>query len=168
MIASIVAMLAIGGTPTHLNQRLAAAMLTLQPKLTEQKSVEYAHFIMVEAQNFGVDPLIAIAVAMKESSLRHSAIGKIGEIGLFQLNPASFPLIDVAVLHDIASNIRLGIQHLAKVHNDCGKPDDVREWVGRYSGAPCRVRKAAPVMRYLRAIERFREKVMTSTARVNP
>lgn len=65
--------------------------------------------IEAEARRQHFDPQIAVAVAMVESSLNQNAIGKAGEIGVYQILPRVYPGEN---LFDIHVNIRLGIEHL--------------------------------------------------------
>lgn len=65
-------------------------------------------------QHFSAD--IAIAVATVESGLNQNAIGKAGEIGVFQILPRNYP---GANLFDLRTNIKLGIQHLKYWKRNC-------------------------------------------------
>lgn len=71
------------------------------------------------ALQYGVDPQLAISVAKVESNLNPTVIGITGDVGVFQLNPHSFPEYTVKQLKDPTINIRLGIQYLAKVKKEC-------------------------------------------------
>lgn len=64
----------------------------------------------------GVDPRVAVAVATVESSLIPTAVGKHGEIGLFQIMPYHGA---VERLHDTETNILLGIGLLKNALTKC-------------------------------------------------
>lgn len=65
--------------------------------------------IEAEARRQHFSPEIAVAVAMVESSLNQDAIGRAGEIGIYQILPRTAPGAD---LFDLNTNIRVGIKHL--------------------------------------------------------
>lgn len=65
--------------------------------------------IEAEARRQHFDPAIAVAVATVESGLDQNAIGKKGEIGIYQILPRVYP---GANLFDLKTNIKLGIEHL--------------------------------------------------------
>lgn len=71
--------------------------------------------IIKEAKLAGVDPYLAVAIARTESSLNPNAIGKHGEIGLFQLRPE---------YHDIKhasanTRIKIAMKYLAYLKTRC-------------------------------------------------
>jgi soluble lytic murein transglycosylase-like protein len=63
----------------------------------------------------GVDPGIALAVAQQESGFNPGAIGAAGEIGLFQLMPATAAGLGVNP-SDVNQNIQGGVQYLAQLY----------------------------------------------------
>ncbi len=69
--------------------------------------------IYSEANRQGLEPAIALAVATVESNLNVHAVGKQGEVGLFQLHPSFFPVTTTR------ENIRLGVQHLLYWKANC-------------------------------------------------
>lgn len=71
------------------------------------------------ALQYGVDPQVALTVAKIESNYNPSVIGITGDVGIFQLNPNSFPEFTIGQLQDPETNIRLGVQYLAKVKHQC-------------------------------------------------
>jgi len=66
--------------------------------------------IEAEAKRQHFDPSIALAVATVESSLNQDAVGKAGEIGLYQILPRTVP--PGTNLFDLKTNIHWGIKHL--------------------------------------------------------
>jgi len=76
--------------------------------------------IRAEALRQGVDPKIALSVAKVESGLNPTAIGRKGEIGLYQIMPFNgakyAPNISV---FDIKTNIRIGIYLISRAKYQC-------------------------------------------------
>lgn len=52
--------------------------------------IEITSLIIAISINMGFDPILALAVAKVESNYNPAQVGKIGEIGLFQLRPEFF------------------------------------------------------------------------------
>lgn len=77
--------------------------------------------IAAEAQAQGVDPALAVEVAIAESSLDQSAIGGAGEIGVFQILPATAAAMGIDPT-DLAQNIHAGIQLLSQLISRYGDP----------------------------------------------
>jgi len=67
----------------------------------------------------GVPPAIALAVAQQESSFNPNARGAAGEIGLFQLMPATATSLGVDPT-DVGENISGGISFLAQLFQKYG------------------------------------------------
>lgn len=74
--------------------------------------------IGVVARDQGVDPLLLQAIAFVESSYNPKAIGKLGELGLFQLRPE---------FHEIKPNMTtkqqtlVAIKYIKKLKSQCGE-----------------------------------------------
>ena len=64
--------------------------------------------IIDTANSYGVDPNLALAVAQKESGFNQAAMGSSGEIGVFQLMPATAQSLGVNP-YDLSGNIDGGI-----------------------------------------------------------
>lgn len=77
--------------------------------------------IVAEAQRQGVDPQLALEVAMHESSLNQNAIGGHGEKGVFQLMPATAAALGVDPT-DVTQNIQGGITLLGQLLSHYGDP----------------------------------------------
>jgi soluble lytic murein transglycosylase-like protein len=85
--------------------------------------VNVTQAIIAEAQQQGVSPALALEVAIQESGLNQSRIGADGEVGIFQLLPATARDLGVnpAILEQ---NIRGGILYLRQqlaAFGDAGK-----------------------------------------------
>lgn len=81
-----------------------------------------------EAVAQGFEPAIAIAIARVESALDPKAVGKAGELGLFQLHPKYIPAAKHQNLLDPKINARIGIQHLIFWKNNCPTKEGM-EWI---------------------------------------
>lgn len=77
--------------------------------------------IFAEAQRQGVDPSLALEVAQRESGLNQAAIGSSGEIGVFQLMPATAAQLGVDPTN-LAQNIQGGIAYLRQMLAQFGDP----------------------------------------------
>lgn len=75
--------------------------------------------IIAEALRQGFDPNIALAVAKTESSFRPAVVGKVGELGLYQIRP-EFSNLTRTELLDPAKNAREGIRQLKYWKTRCG------------------------------------------------
>lgn len=71
------------------------------------------------ANEYGVPPAIALAVAQQESGFNQGAVGAAGEIGVFQLMPATAAGLGVDP-SDLAQNIQGGIAFLAQLFDKYG------------------------------------------------
>ncbi len=82
----------------------------------------YEWEIQQEALRQGVPPELALAVVQRESNFNQLAVGKDGEIGLFQIMPAT--AIELGVNPAIASeNIEGGISYLRQQYERFGSWD---------------------------------------------
>jgi soluble lytic murein transglycosylase-like protein len=81
---------------------------------------------------YNIDPKIALSVVAVESGFNPNVIGITGDVGLFQLNPKSFPNYSIKQLKDPTLNIELGIKYLAKMKKEC-KYKDNNEWLVCYN-----------------------------------
>lgn len=84
--------------------------------------------IQMYALAYNIDPNIAISVAAVESGFNANIIGITGDVGIFQLNPKSFPKYTIKQLKDPIINIKLGIKYLAKMKKECNYKDN-DEWL---------------------------------------
>lgn len=79
--------------------------------------------IREEAGRQGVSPALAIAVAYVESGFNQGARGRDGEIGVFQLLPATAADLGVDP-YDQFGNIRGGVAYLRQMLATCGGRED--------------------------------------------
>ena len=88
--------------------------------------------IIAYSIQYGVDPKVAVAVAMQESSLNPDAIGEAGEIGLYQIMPRYAKNVSIKQLKDPRVNIRLGIKKLKEVKDYCNHQEKI-DWLVCYN-----------------------------------
>lgn len=67
---------------------------------------------------YGIDSNLALSIIEVESNFNPNKVGKIGEVGLFQIRP-EFVNVDKKKLFDIETNIKTGIQILHKMKKHC-------------------------------------------------
>lgn len=66
-----------------------------------------------------MDPALISAVIKTESNFNSDLVGMHGERGLMQLLPSSFPNTSINKLKDIRTNVKLGVEYLAKMKKSC-------------------------------------------------
>lgn len=84
-------------------------------KLTEAQA-QYALEIAEKAEQMGIDPKLAVAVAYQESRFRPEAIGTSGEIGLMQVMPKTAKGMGFSIedLRNPSKNIEIGLTYLKR------------------------------------------------------
>ena len=105
--------------------------------------------ITTAAQADGISPAIALAVAQRESGLDQSSIGTHGEIGIFQLMPATAAGLGVDPA-DVDQNISGGVRFLADMIGQFGLrrglyaynwgPGNVQAWLAGRKRLPAVVK----------------------------
>jgi soluble lytic murein transglycosylase-like protein len=96
--------------------------------------------ITMYSLQYGIDPKIALSVVAVESGFDSTIVGVTGDVGLFQLNPKSFPNYTVKQLKDPTLNIELGIKYLAKMKKECKYKND-NEWLICWNYGPKNAKK---------------------------
>ena len=91
------------------------------------------------ANQLGVPPSIALAVAQKESSFNQNAVGAAGEIGVFQLMPATAAGLNVNP-SDLNQNVQGGVSLLASLYQQYGNWTQALE---AYNAGPTAVNTGA-------------------------
>ena len=102
-----------------------------------QPPTELENQIRSTALKYGVDPAIALAVAHEESGFNPNARGSAGEVGLYQLMPATADQLGVDP-YDTAQNIQGGILYLRQLYQQFG---DWTKALAAYNGGPGNVAK---------------------------
>ena len=101
--------------------------------------VQIIQIIQTEAQNVGLDPNIALQVAQIESGLNQNARGAAGEIGVFQLMPATAADLGVNP-YNLNENIQGGVRYLKQLLNQFG---NLPQALAAYNAGPMRVSQAS-------------------------
>ena len=86
--------------------------------------------IIFFSQLYGLDPNIALSVAIVETNMNHKAIGQLGEIGLFQVRPEFTGYSKTALKSNIG--IMVGIQKLVEARDNCVHKNDIN-WLVCYN-----------------------------------
>lgn len=100
-------------------------------------SNDIANSIISQADSVGVNPALALEVAIEESSLNQNARGAAGEIGVFQLKPSSFPGVNIS---DLQTNIETGVGYLSSLLGMFG--GDQSAALAAYNWGPSKVENA--------------------------
>lgn len=87
--------------------------------------------IFYYASMYNIDPSVAMSIAHIESNFKINAVGPVGEIGLYQINP-KFSDRNVKDLFRVEVNVELGIKKLAEAKKYCSHQDD-NTWVICYN-----------------------------------
>ena len=66
-------------------ESISALLLQYNKKLSDEKALDYATYIMQAAEKFNQDPFVIAAMVVNESSARHDAVSKGGDYGLMQV-----------------------------------------------------------------------------------
>ena len=78
----------------------------------------HVRLVRQEAQQRGLPPEVADAVAQVESAYNPNAVGTVGEVGLMQVRPTTAAMLGhtgtIADLHEPSANIRYGVRYLAE------------------------------------------------------
>jgi len=94
-----------------------------------------ADLVLQTAQQQGVDPRLALEVAVQESNLNPAAVSRAGAIGVMQLMPATAAALGVNP-YDVTQNIQGGIRYLKQQLIRFG---DIAEALAAYNWGPERV-----------------------------
>lgn len=117
---------------------LAATTSTAAP--SAENAMTIPELIISTAQRHGVDPRLAVEVAIQESGLNQAAQGSSGEIGIFQLMPATAASLGVDP-NDLQQNIEGGMRYLSQQLARFG--GDIAKALAAYNWGPERVARAA-------------------------
>jgi soluble lytic murein transglycosylase-like protein len=92
-------------------------------------------YITITAQQHGLDPDLALAVAEHESHFRTTATSHKGAIGIFQIMPHVQPHLTPVQIRDPATNVKLGVQMLVEFRKICVHKKDL-QWLTCYNAGP--------------------------------
>jgi soluble lytic murein transglycosylase-like protein len=82
---------------------------------------DYPAVLLAEAERTGIDHCLALAQAQAESDFRHDAIGAAGEIGIYQLMPAT-----AAIMEPVVGRFRKPVPSRKGGYHDLGDLADPR------------------------------------------
>lgn len=105
---------------------------------TSTSSSSIPQLIADAAAKYGVDPNLALNVAITESALDQSAVSSAGAIGVFQLMPATAAGLGVDPTN-LEQNIDGGVRYLAQLLSQFG---NAQEALGAYNWGPGNVQNA--------------------------
>jgi|SRR5580700_2931736 hypothetical protein len=105
-----------------------------------QSSSDITQIIADAAATAGIDPNLAIAVAVQESSLNPNAQSPAGAQGLFQLMPATAASLGVTDPFDPTQSANAGCEYLAQMLSMFG--GDTSKALGAYNWGPGNVKNA--------------------------
>lgn len=74
--------------------------------------------IITYSLNMGIDPSVALAIAKTESNFNPTAIGQVGEVGLFQVRP-EYSKYSTKALMNPTTNIKEGLRILKNAQEKC-------------------------------------------------
>jgi soluble lytic murein transglycosylase-like protein len=81
-----------------------------------QTSNKYDHFISDASREFGVDSHLLKAMIKAESDFDPQAVSKKGAMGLMQIMPENFKMLDLKNPFDPWENIKAGARYFKKLH----------------------------------------------------
>lgn len=113
------------------------AVMKLQPMHTQEVAASWAGAFRSAGKESDIDPLLLIAIAYRESSIRDDVVGKLGEQGPMQLHGA-------ALMHrpracnpaEMTCSIRGGAAVLQYWRSACND-DRWAVWIGAYGLGQC-------------------------------
>lgn len=134
---------------------VATAIRRLQPAADEERAAALAAVFVEAGREAAIDPLLLVAIAMRESSLserveRLERLGAVGELGLMQIHPQG-PALRLrpqecsAELEGARCQVRTGARWLAFVRERC--PGTTWRWVAAYGLSRCPSEEEARVDR---------------------
>lgn len=106
---------------------------------SSMSSSDIQNLIVATANQYGVDPSLALEVAIQESGLNPNAVSSAGAQGVFQLMPATAAQFGVTNPFDPTQNVPAGIQYLAQL---IGMFGDTSEALAAYNWGPTNVQNA--------------------------
>lgn len=99
---------------------------------------EIQDLITQTAEQYGVNPALALAQAQAESGFNQNAVSPAGAIGVFQLMPSTAAGLGVDPT-DLTQNIQGGVQYLSQLLNQFG--GDTTLALAAYNAGPGNVQK---------------------------
>ena len=91
-----------------------------------------------EAVAQGVNPAVMLAIANQESGYNQAAVGSSGEVGVFQLMPATAASVGVTDRTNLTQNIQGGVTYFKQLLNQFG--GSISQALAAYNAGPGAVR----------------------------
>lgn len=102
--------------------------------------------IEFSAQQHGLDPKLAVAVATAESGLAPDAVSSAGAVGVMQLMPETAQALGVRNINDPRENIDAGVRYLKQMLDSFN--GDVAKAIAAYNAGPQAVKNYGGVPPY--------------------
>lgn len=107
---------------------------TVAGKTSVRDNGDVANMVYQTAQQYGVDPKLAMAVAETESGLQPGAVSSAGAVGVMQLMPETAQGLGVSDSYDARQNIDGGVRYLRQMLTTFG--GDVSKAIAAYNAGP--------------------------------
>ncbi|MPM20337.1 Membrane-bound lytic murein transglycosylase F [bioreactor metagenome] len=113
---------------------LAGAQQNSLPTVLNANQQNVVKLVEFSANQYGVDPRLALAVAKTESGLATDSISSAGAVGVMQLMPDTARSLGVRNINDPRENIDGGVRYLRQMLNTFN--GDVVKAVAAYNAGP--------------------------------
>jgi len=134
----------------RLNRSILEYVATKNPRAPIRAFQRFPDVLVEEAQRTNLDHCVLLAQAEVESDFRHDAVGRAGEVGLFQILPSTAALFEPAVgpfkrpayargvrdLGDLADPVVSTRFALAYLRDILARKPSLREALTEYNGGP--------------------------------
>jgi soluble lytic murein transglycosylase-like protein len=138
---------AAGASATRLNQAILRYVAERNPLAPIRAFQGFPEVLLEESRRTNLDHCLALAQAVVESDLRHDAVGRAGEIGLFQILPTTAAMLEPLVgrfrrpgpgrdLGDLADPIISTRFAMAYLRDIMSRKPSVRDALIEYNGGP--------------------------------
>ena len=141
-------------------EAVSAGIVKLQPAHDPQYAAALAEVFVEAGEAHEVDPLLLVAIAMRESSLRPGIRGAVGEIGLLQVHGAALgvrPKACPATLDTWSCEVHTGAAWLKVCQEVC--PGSTARWLAAYGSGKCPAEDAATKARGILVVRRYYETI---------
>ena len=122
-------------------------------KCTPRVATEVTYQILATARLEDLDPLVLAGMAQRESNFNPAAIGKLGERGLLQVRPSTFPSWHAGDFSDWRATLEAGARFLASCFRRFRAP---RLALAAYNAGPSR-----PPERILAISSRYADRILS-------
>jgi hypothetical protein len=105
----------------HLHQSILVYINERNPGAPRDRFRDFPALVVAESSRTGIDHCLALAQAQTESDFRHDAVGAAGEIGLYQIMPAT-----AAIMEPVVGRFRHPVPRRTGGYQDLGDLADPR------------------------------------------